>query len=495
MLRRLALGLLALVAALALVLVANTLRQRSRQLAAAPLQPLAVDVGAVAEALAEAVRARTVSGLPEAAAETAAALERLQLQLRARYPRVHAALELERVGGASLLYTWRGSDAKELPIALLAHQDVVPVAPGTEALWTRPPFDGVIEGGFVWGRGTLDDKSSLVTQLEAAERLLAEGFAPRRTVYFAFGHDEEVEGHAGAQAIVELLRRRGVRLEYVLDEGLAVTEGVLPGVRQPLALIGLAEKGSVSVQLVATAAPGHASMPPAAPGASAIGMLSAALVRLDRQPMPGGIQGAAAAMFEAVAPELPFVQRLAMSNLWLLRPFVERRLSEGAATNALMRTTGAMTILSAGNKDNVLPGRAEAVLNFRILPGDSAAGVIEHVRRVIADDRIEVQALGAAFEPSRLASPDTAGFRTVARAVREVFPDALVAPGLMLAASDARHYDVLADASYRFMPIRFTPEDLARPHGTDERIAVAQLADMVRFYHRLLQLAAGAPAP
>ncbi|MDE2614343.1 MAG: M20 family peptidase [Burkholderiales bacterium] len=494
MLRRIARGLLvllALLALLALVLVVNTLRQGSRQLAVAPLPRLAVDSKAVAESLADAVRAQTVSGLPEAQAQYLAGLEQLQQQLAARYPRVHAQLEREVVGGHSLLFTWKGSDAGAKPIALMAHQDVVPIAPGTETRWQQPPFAGVIEGGFVWGRGSLDDKSNLVTELEAVERLLAEGFKPRRTIYLAFGHDEEVEGYAGAQAIVKLLQQRGVRLDFALDEGLAVTEGILPGVAQPLAMIGLAEKGLVSVRLVATAPSGHSSMPSPAPGASAIGMLSAALERLDRHPMPGGMRGAAAAMFQAIAPELPFGQRLAMSNLWLLRPVVESVLSRGAATNAMLRTTTAMTILRAGNKENVLPGRAEAVVNFRILPGDTSQQVVEHVRRVIADERIEVTMLNAPVEPSRLASADAPSFHTIERAVREVFPDAIVAPGLMLAGSDSRHFDAVADATYRFMPIRFKTEDLARVHGIDERIAVDQLADMVRFYHRLLQLAAG----
>jgi carboxypeptidase PM20D1 len=312
-------------------------------------------------------------------------------------------------------------------------------------------------------------------------------------VYLVFGHDEEVGGAQGAQQVVKLLQQRKVQLDWVVDEGLAVTEGVLPGVAKPLALIGLAEKGSVSLKLSATAAPGHSSMPPA-PGNSAIGMLSAALAKLDQNPLPGGVQGAAAAMFDAVAPELPFGQRVAISNLWLTRPLVERMLGKGGATNAMMRTTTAMTILNAGNKENVLPGRADAVVNFRILPGDTAAGIQAHVKRVIADDRIEVTPLGVSFEASHLASPEAAGYKTLERAVREIFPDALVAPGLMLAASDARHFDPIADNSYRFMPIRFKPEDLARPHGTDERIGVDQLGDMVRFYHRLLHLAAG-PAP
>jgi carboxypeptidase PM20D1 len=179
-----------------------------------------------------------------------------------------------------------------------------------------------------------------------------------------------------------------------------------------------------------------------------------------------------------------------MSNLWLFRPVVERLLGRGGATNAMLRTTTAMTILNAGNKENVLPGRAEAVVNFRILPGDTAASVQAHVRRVIDDERIDVQPLGVAFEPSKLSSSQTEAFRVIERTVREVFPDSLVAPGLMLAASDARHFDAITDHSYRFMPIRFTPQDLARVHGTDERIATEQLADMVRFYHRLLSQAA-----
>ncbi len=484
--------LLALIVVLALVLVANTLRQGSRQLSVPPLAKIEVDSAAVAESLSQAVKAKTVTGLGDPAG-LQAALDQLHAHLKAHYPLVHSKLEREVVGSYGLLFTWKGSDAQAKPIALMAHQDVVPIAPGTESLWKKPPFEGTIENGILWGRGTLDDKSCLVTILESVERLLKEGFQPQRTVYLVFGHDEEVGGAQGAQQIVKLLQQRKVQLEWVVDEGLAVTEGVLPGVAKPLALIGLAEKGSVSLKLSATAAPGHSSMPPA-PGNSAIGMLSAALAKLDQNPMPGGVQGAAAAMFDAVAPELPFGQRVAISNLWLTRPLVERMLGKGGATNAMMRTTTAMTILNAGNKENVLPGRADAVVNFRILPGDTAASIQAHVKRVIADDRIEVTPLGVPFEASHLASPEAAGYKTIERAVREIFPDALVAPGLMLAASDARHFDAIADNSYRFMPIRFKPEDLARPHGTDERIGVDQLGDMVRFYHRLLHLAAG-PAP
>jgi len=490
MIKRAALGLALLLAVLALVLVGNTLRQGSRQLQVAALPPLTVDTAAVADSLATALRAKTISGLLDPQG-TAAAFEQLHAHLQQRYPLVHATLQREVVGAHSLLYTWAGSDAAAKPVALLAHQDVVPIAAGTERLWAKPPFDGVQEGGFVWGRGALDNKGNLITQLEAVEALLKSGFKPQRTVYFVFGHDEEVGGGQGALAIVKLLQQRGIQLAWVLDEGLAVTEGILPGVAKPLALIGLAEKGILSLKLKASAAPGHSSMPPA-PGTTAIGRLSVALARLEQQQMPGGIQGAAADMFSAVAPELPFGQRLAMSNLWLLRPVVENMLGKSAATNAMLRTTTALTIVNAGNKENVLPGQAEAVVNFRILPGDSVASVTAHVKAVVADERIEVQPLGPGAEASRLASADDPAFKIIERTVREVFPDALVAPGLMLAASDARHFDVIAEQSYRFMPIRFKSVDLQRVHGTDERIAVEQLADMVRFYHRLLQSSAGA---
>ena len=488
MIKRGLLGLLALLLLLTVVLVVNTLRQGSRQVTPPALQPMVVDKASVAESLAIAVRAKTVSGLLDPTG-TAAEFAALHAHLRARYPLVHATLEREVVAEHSLLYTWKGSDSQAKPIALLAHQDVVPIAPGTETLWKKPPFAGLIEDGIVWGRGTLDNKSNLITQLEAVEALIKAGFKPRRTVYLVFGHDEEVGGRRGAAQVVALLKQRGVKLAFAIDEGMAVTEGILPGVTQPIALIGLAEKGAVSLKLSAQAAPGHSSMPPG-PGGSAIGMLSAALARLDANPLPGGINGAAAEMFATIAPELPFGQRLPLSNLWLLRPVVERMLAKGAATNAMMRTTTALTIVNAGNKENVLPGRADAVVNFRILPGDSVESVTAYVKRVIADDRIELAALAPGVEASPVSAVDTEAYRLIERTIREVFPDSMVAPSLTLQGTDSRYFGEVAEQVYRFQPTRFKPEDLPRLHGTDERISIDQLADMVRFYHRLLSQAA-----
>jgi carboxypeptidase PM20D1 len=487
MLKKFVLGLLGLLLLLAFVLMANTLRQGSRQMVVAPLAALAVDKDRSVRSLSLAIQARTVSGLlnPES---TAAEFTKLQQMLRERYPLLHSKLQVETLG-QHLLYTWSGRDLKVQPVLLLAHQDVVPIAPGTEALWKVPPFEGRVADDMVWGRGAMDNKGNLVAQLEAVEMLLAAGFQPKPTVYFVLGADEELGGRDGALKIAQRFKQKGIRPAFALDEGLVVTEGILPGVAKPIALIGIAEKGGLSLKLTVDTAPGHSSMPPGT-GQSAIGVLAAALTRLDAQPMPGGIAGVAGEMFEVLAPELPFGQRLAMSNLWLLQPVVEGMLAKGVATNALMRTTTAMTIVSAGNKENVLPGRAEAVVNFRILPGDTPQAIEAHVKRAIADDRIKISALSEPHLASPVSSSRSASYRHVERSVREVFPDAAVAPGLYLAGADGRHFDGVADAVYRFTPVRATNETLKLFHGTDERLPVDHLADMIRFYHRLLTLAA-----
>jgi carboxypeptidase PM20D1 len=266
----------------------------------------------------------------------------------------------------------------------------------------------------------------------------------------------------------------------------------VPGLDVPAALVGVAEKGYLSLKLEAKATPGHSSMPPA-PGQSAIAQLSRALERLDAQPLPAAVSGVAAEMFETLAPEMSGFNRVALTNRWLFGPLVQGQLEKSAGSNALLRTTTALTVVSAGNKDNVLPGRAEAVVNFRLLPGDGQASVLQHVKRVIADDRISVTAL-TSVEPSSVSAVDSRGYRAINRTVRELFPGTVVSPGLMLGGTDARHFASVSSQVFRFSPVRAKPEDLSRFHGTNERISLANLADLIRFYHRLLQTSAGAPS-
>jgi len=481
--KRIFLGLLLVLVALAAALAVNTWRQPSRQVAVAPAPPLRLDVQAAAERLAGAIRLRTVSALDDPAAN-GAEFEKLHAYLAQQFPKVHATLQREVVGRHALLYTWAGSDPAAAPVALMAHQDMVPIAPGTEKAWSVDPFAGVIRDGFIWGRGTMDDKGNLMAQLEAVESLLAEGFRPRQTVYFVFGDDEEVSGLRGAQPIAELLKSRGVKLAWVLDEGLLVLDGVLPGLTKPAALIGLAEKGYATFFLSLDAAPGHSSMPPRH---SAIGQMSAALARLEATPMPGGIRGIAADMFGTLAPEMSPFNRVMLSNLWLTGPLVQSQLEKSPSSNAMLRTTTALTIVRAGNKDNVLPGRAEAAVNFRVLPGDTIDGVEAHLKKALGNEAIQVKRYPGNSEPSPVSPTDSAGYRAIERTVREVFPDAAVAPGLMTAATDSRHMTLVSDAVYRFSPIRVKGEDLGRFHGTDERLSVAGYGDMIRFYQQLLR--------
>jgi carboxypeptidase PM20D1 len=451
---------------------------------------LAIDADAAARRLAGAVRLRTIS-YEAPSPESRAALLALHRYLADTFPHVHASLSREVIHDYSLLFRWDGTDPSAPPALLMAHQDVVPVAPGTETQWHADPFGGEIRDGFVWGRGTWDDKGNLMAILEAVELLTAEGFRPKRTLYLAFGHDEENGGSEGAAQIAALLKSRGVHLGFVLDEGLLVTEGLVPGLRVPAALIGVAEKGSATLKLTATATPGHSSMPGQR---TAIGALAAALARLERAPMRAAIRGTAAEMFDTLAPEMGGASRVFLSNRWLFGRLIERQLVAAPASAALLRTTTAETIIQGGNKQNVLPGSAEAWVNFRLLPGDTVEDVVAHVRHVVGDDAIHIDVEPGANPASAVSPTRGEGYRLVERSMRALEPDVVVAPGLLVGGTDSRHFEGLADGVYRFSPVHAGSADLARFHGTDERISVANYAALIHFYAQLIR-DSGPPIP
>ncbi|MGW8395003.1 M20 family peptidase [Pseudoduganella sp. HUAS MS19] len=475
---------LAAIGVLAVAVGVNTARSGSRQLVAGTAPALAIDEAAAAQRLGEALRFVTISDYKDADAN-AAEFDKLHAHLQASFPRLHAALKRENVNGKALLYTWQGSDASAAPVMWMAHQDVVPIAPGTEKNWEQQPFAGVVRDGFIWGRGSWDDKGNLYAQMEAIEMLLAAGFQPRRTVYLAYGADEEVGGKRGAAKIAELLKSRGVKLEYVLDEGLMIVHGMVPGLQPGAAMVGVAEKGYASYKLELETAPGHSSMPPQD---TAIGMMSKALVALEANPMPVRMAGLPQQSFEMMAPEMTGMNRVALANFWLFKPMLERMLARTPSTNALIRTTTALTLVNAGVKDNVLPGTASATVNFRLLPGDTLAEVEQHMRQVIGNDKVRITPDGDFnTEASRVARHDGAAFTAVNRTIRQVFPDVVVAPGLMIGATDSRYFDGMSDSVLKFGPVRAHPEDLPRFHGTNERMSVKGYADMIRFYHQLLK--------
>ncbi len=471
-------SLLAIVAGVVLV---RALLFRPRAVEVEPVAMPEVDVQSAALHLSQALRFETISHEDPTEFDSAA-FSLLQAYLRQSYPRVHAELAPEVVGPASLLFTWQGDAPDEPPVVLMAHQDVVPIEPGTEDAWSYRPFAGEIADGHIWGRGAMDDKGSLVAILEAVETLLESGFRPKRTVFLVFGHDEEVGGTRGAAAIAELLKSRGVRPFLVLDEGGAIADG-FPGLARPIAMIGIAEKGSASVEIAVEFEGGHSSVPPRQ---TSIGILSRAITRLEDNPLPGGIQGPFREMLLTAGREMGFSRRLVLSNLWLFGPLVERQLSRIPAVDSMMRTSTAVTIVEGGVKANVLPSKARAVVNFRIAPGDTVQGVLDHVRRVVGDPRVTVVEARETREPSPVSPTDSEGFRTIERTIRQIFPEVIVAPYLLPGGTDSRHFNALTPEVYRFGALRVAGDDLRRAHGTDERLSVGGLAQMVAFYLQLL---------
>ncbi|TAG45776.1 MAG: M20 family peptidase [Betaproteobacteria bacterium] len=493
-LKRALIALLAVLATLVIVLLAKTFLTPSKQLQIKPETPLAVNAAAATERLAAAVRLQTISSATDRDAN-ATAFKALHQHIETSFPKFHATAKRELVDGYGLLYTWGGTDMAAKPIALLAHQDVVPVAPGTEKDWTQPPFSGAIADGFVWGRGAWDNKSNLMAQLEAMEMLIASGFKPRQTIYVFFGQDEEVGGRRGALALAERFKKDGIKLDFVLDEGTLIVEGILKGLDKPAALVGMAEKGYLTLVLQATATPGHSSMPPPTARQGAIGMMSAALSRLEDKQFPVEIRGLAADMFDTLAPEMNLLNRVVLSNLWLTKPIVESQLAKASSTAALLRTTTALTVVNAGERDNVLPGRAEAQVNFRVQPGTTSDDVVKHTLMAVGESPIKVDKKIGFSEASKVARIDAPGYQAIAKTLRQLHGDMVVAPSLMLGGTDARHFDDVADNVYRFSPVRTGPTDLARFHGTNERISTANYVEMIQFYFQLLHNVNAAARP
>jgi carboxypeptidase PM20D1 len=263
-----------------------------------------------------------------------------------------------------------------------------------------------------------------------------------------------------------------------------ITEGIMKGINQPLALIGVAEKGIMTVALSATATPGHSSMPPQE---TAIGVLGAAIGRLEKNQMPASIGGITEELLDTIAPEMSGVNRIVLSNRWLLGPLIRSGLEKSPSTNAMVRTTTAPTIFNAGNKENVLPAYARAYVNFRLLPGDTEKIVLQHVNDIVDDSAIVAEQLPDTLaEASPVSSSRSRSYRLINRTIREMFPGTLVAPGLLVGATDSRYMTGIADQVYRFSPVRANSEDLHRFHGTNERMSVSNYAELVAFYYRLM---------
>ncbi|MDG1205980.1 MAG: M20 family peptidase [Pseudomonadales bacterium] len=444
-----------------------------------------IDSNVVAQHLSESITFKTVSN-QSMGDKKAEEFDGFIQWVKDTYPQVNQQLELVMLN-QTLLYKWQGSDASLKPILITGHYDVVPVIPGSEDKWQHPPFEGKIVDGIVWGRGALDDKSGVVGMLEATTFLLADGFQPARTVYLSFGHDEEIGGPMGAAAVTAYLKEQNVQLAWSLDEGSFLFKGMFPGVDNLIASINVAEKGSVTLDIVATAAGGHSSMPPKN---NAVGVLAKAINKLEEHPVPGGLQGLSATMFDEISRYFEFPMRMLFANRWLFDSLIDRQLSSVTFSNAMLRTTTAPTMLSGSVKTNVLPIEAIATVNFRVHPRDTPESVQAYVESVVADEQITVRSLGGRGA-SEVSSWETQGFEQIAQSLREVYGDVAVTPGLMIAGSDSRHYGQVADDAYRFNPFELSQDDLAGFHGTNEKMSVDAFVLGIKSYIQIMRHGAG----
>jgi carboxypeptidase PM20D1 len=471
-----------IIVAFAAYLLFNTLTFESKQINWAPADKIEIGDSAVMH-LAQAIRIPTISH------ESADDFDSAQFYafgeyIEATYPLVHEHLQKTVINEFSFLYKWQGSNNALAPVVLTAHMDVVPVPEEDLGKWTVSPFSGEIRDGILWGRGAIDDKVSVIGLLEAVELLLHNGHIPERTIYLAFGHDEEIGGLFGAQAIAAKLKSDGIKPDFVLDEGYSITQGLVPGVLTDVALIGISEKGFASLSLSVEMEGGHSSMPN---NETAIEVVAGAITKLEMNPFPAEICEPVRQFIEYVGPEMRMQEKLAFANRNLFESAILDIYQKSGPGRAVVQTTMAPTIFRSGVKDNVIPGSASATINFRILPGTSIEDVILHVKKVIDDPRIQIQLHDFHSEPSKVSSTTSTGYAIINQSIKEIYPDAITVPNLVIGATDGRYYGDICDNVYRFLPILLTQDNINTMHGVNERIPTEEFKDAIRFYVQLVK--------
>ena len=440
--------------------------------------PIDFDKDAAVTALQKLVQCKTIS-YNDHSLEDKAEFRKLIDMLPQLYPAVFTTCHVQELPDWGLLLRWDGK-AHDAPSVMMAHFDVVPVV---EEMWEKPPFAGILEDGVLWGRGTLDTKVTMNGALSAANALIGQGFQPEQDIYFAFSGGEEVNG-LGAVNIVKYFQENGIVPALVVDEGGGVVENVFPGVKEPCAMIGIAEKGLMNVRYTVHSGGGHASAPlPKSP----VTDLAKACRKVVDNPFQMHLTKPVAEMFDTLGRHSSFLYKLIFSNLWCFKPVLNLIcVSSGGEMNALVRTTTAFTQMEGSTARNVIPAKASMVSNMRLNPEDSVASATEYLKKTVADDSVEIEVLES-FEPSRISQTDCEAYRKVASAVANTWRGCITTPYLMVQCSDSRHYGAISDKVYRFSAMDLTKEERGTIHGNNERIRVEALHRAVEFYVRLLR--------
>ncbi|MGB4590436.1 MAG: M20/M25/M40 family metallo-hydrolase [Clostridiaceae bacterium] len=430
--------------------------------------------------LGEAIRIKTISN-PDYRLTDFYPFEKFLEFLKMTYPKVHEVCQVEVVNHYSAIFHWKSSAQEGKPVLLTAHYDVVPVEKSSINSWDQEPFSGKIIEGFIYGRGTLDDKNQVIAIMEALEDRIGKGLMPRRNIYIAFGFDEEVGGEKGAKAIASLFKEKNLQFEFVLDEGGAVIEGIVDGMDIPIALIGVAEKGSSNIRMITNGDGGHSSMPTKN---SAIGKLSKIINNIEKNPMPAKLTLPVERMFKLMAPHMGKTNIL-LSHAKLIFPLLNRTLSKSQTMNSMIRTTISFTMTGSGEAENILPRTAWANANVRILPGDTLDDIMDHMRKVNKGIDFEMKVMNRE-EGSGVSPYDSENYRRIEKKIKQVFEGVEVMPYLMAGSTDSRKYSDLCDNIYRFSAVKMNQADLDSIHGVNERISVENLQHMVLFYKKLL---------
>lgn len=467
-----------IVLALVVVLLLKTTFYSSKQLDVKPVEAIEINNESV-QNLSKAITFKTVSNKDYSLTDTSQFVH-FHAFLDSTYPLIFKHLEKEEHGKHALLYKWQGKNTNLKPLILIAQQDVVPAI---EENWEKSPFSGEIDGQFIWGRGTRDDKGSLISIFEAVERLLQEGIEPERTVYMVFNDEQEVSSN-GARMLAATLKSRGVDAEMVLDHGGSITSGLVPMISKPVALIGTSEKVFITIELTSKCAGGHPAMPQQE---TAISILSKAIVKItENQPAPE-FTPPVKAFLSYIGPEIPWPARIVFANQWLLGCVIKSIYTTSSEGNATVRTTIAPTMLKAGIRDDVMPTQASVIVKFGLLPGDTYEKVIARLKKRINDERVSVTALGNQKDPAKVSPVNCEAFNELNKTIKECFENTYVAPILMTASFDGYYYSEVSPNIYRFTPYRSTSEDLARMHGDNERITIENYKEVINFYYRLIK--------
>lgn len=424
------------------------------------------------------------------------------------YPEVYKVMDTDTINTYGMIFHWKGKNSTLKPVLFLSHYDVVPVIGYDQSIitdtifqlndkplppiqsyatkWDYPPFSGAVINGRIYGRGTLDMKCMLFSLMEGADNLIAEGFQPERDIWFAFGHDEEVSGRQGAVKIAEYFKNKELNFDAIYDEGgiIAAPSSAIESIKVPLGLVGTGEKGFLTLRLTIKGMGGHSSMPPEK---SSLIYAAEIIEKLNNNQFPAQIISPIAAFFDNVGNEMGFFSRMTIANQWLLRPLLLSTMEKSPASNALVRTTTAITMAKGSDAANVLASEAEVTVNFRILPGDSVSGVIEHVKKLCEGYDIDLKVISQRA-PSNISPENVRGFEIIKEKVNKIYPEAIVTSYITIGGTDSYKYQAVSKDIYRFMPICLNQYEQRTIHNENEYISLENFGKIQWYFKELLKL-------